>query len=124
MKVLSRDSRVIFAGFALLFAGLALLAGLFVAGQARRAVILFEYEADRIAASLLDGFRESGAAVIGEIDPRVQAFGVYRLTGEPVAVFGSTPAVVAPEETARAFRYDPAAATLTLVRPIGASAAV
>ncbi len=123
MKVLSRDNRVIVAGFALLFAGLALLVGLFVAAESRKARILFEYEADRIAAALLDGFRESGAAAAGGLDPRIEAFGVYRPTGEPVAVFGSVPAALAPEEAARAFRYDAAAATLTLVRPIGSGAA-
>jgi len=123
MKRLSRDNRILVGGFTLLFAGLALLAGLFVAGESRKARILFEYEADQIASGLLDGFRESGAAASGSLDARIQAFGIYRPTGEAAAGYGSVPAVLAPDEAARAFRYDPAAATLILVRPIGAGAA-
>jgi signal transduction histidine kinase len=123
MKGLSRDNRAIFAGFALLFAGLALLVGLFVASQSRKAAILFEYEADRIASGLLDGYRETGDAADGKLDLRVQAFGVYRPSGQAVAVFGSAPATMAPEEASRPFRYDSGARTLTLVRSTGPGAA-
>jgi two-component system sensor histidine kinase HydH len=120
MKGLSRDIRIIAIGFAGLFLALAVLAGFFVAGESRKARILFEYEADRIAAGLLDGFRQTGAASVASLDTRILAFGIYRPTGEKIIGYGTVPDTLAPDEAARAFRYDSAGATLALVRPISA----
>ncbi len=122
MKGLSRDTTILITGFALLFAGLAVLAGFFVAGESRKARILFEYEADRIASGLLDGFRETGASALGNLDARIQAFAIYGPAGEAVAAYRGVPAALSPADAARPFRYNPAAGTLALVRPIGAGA--
>ena len=120
MKGLPRDDILITACFALLFLVLAALAGFYVAGESRRARILFEYQADRLAASLLDTYRATGAPAV--TDTRVTAFGIYGAGGEPVVSVGPAPALLRPEEAARPFRYDRAAGTVTLVRPIGAGA--
>jgi signal transduction histidine kinase len=119
MKKIPRELRLLAPAGAVLFIGLAILAGFFVAGEARNARILVEYEADRIAAALLDAYRASGVLQDAEIEPRIRAFGVYRSDSTLIAGIGSVPASLDPDEATRSFRYDPNGATLTLVRPVG-----
>lgn len=101
------------------FVGLALLAALFIGGESRKAQILAEYEADRIAAGLLDDFRSTGTLDLTGIDPRVLAFGIYRPDGVQVAGAGSAPESIDPSQSDRPFRYDLERGVLTLQRSIG-----
>jgi signal transduction histidine kinase len=119
MKKIHRELRLLAPASAVLFAGLAILAGFFVAGEARNARILVEYDADRIAAGLLDAYRAADAIPVEGLEPRIRAFGIYRPDSTLVAGIGSLPASLDIDEAMRSFRYDRTGATLTLVRPIG-----
>ncbi len=108
----------LYLGLALLFLALALLSAFLIAGESRRARILVEYEADRIASALLDSFRAQGEIDPADLDPRILGFGLYRADGARVAGLGETPRLLRPEDGAGAFRYDDARRTLVLARPL------
>jgi signal transduction histidine kinase len=101
----------------LLFLGLALISAFLIAGESRRARILVEYEADRIAAGLLDDFRSQGEVDQVILDPRVLAFGIYRPDGSLAAGFGNAPGRIS--LAGPAFVYDEGRQSLSLERPIG-----
>ena len=107
------------AFFVLLFAGLALLSVFFIKGESDRARILVEYEADRVAANLVDTYRSEGGLDPAGLDERILGFGIYRSEGSIVAGFGSAPPFLQLSERAPAFRYDERRQTLSLKRSLG-----
>lgn len=78
-----------------------------------------EYDADRIAAGLLDEYRSGGVVDEGGFSPGILGFAVYAPTGAPIVAVGEVPAAFQAGESGRAFLYDPADGMLTLVRPVG-----
>jgi two-component system, NtrC family, sensor histidine kinase HydH len=115
----SREPRFLTATIVAVFCALALFAVVFLAGEARRARLLVEYEADRTASALLDAYRSSDTLDSSAADPRVLGFGVY-VSGEALLRFGDAPDAL-PREQRAGFTYDRAARTLALARPLGAS---
>jgi signal transduction histidine kinase len=113
------SNRLVIPAAVVLFVGLGLLSFLFIAGESSRSRILVEYEADRIAAGLLDAYRAEGIADTLSVDPRVIGFGVYGPFSRPIMRVGNAPAFLDPEETRLPFRYDRARGTLVLIRPLG-----
>jgi signal transduction histidine kinase len=105
--------------FGVLFLALASLSAFFISGESRRSRILVEYEADRIAADLLDAFRSQGELETSLLDPRILGFGIYREDGVLISGYGDAPRRLAAAEAAQAFRYDEARRSLSLARPLG-----
>jgi hypothetical protein len=103
-----------------LFLGLALLSAFLIAGESRRARILVEYEADRIASGLVEAFRAQGEELDPAVlDPRILGFGIYRPDGRLATGFGNAPASLEPGEEAAPFRFDEPRRALVLARPLG-----
>lgn len=102
------------------FTALAVFVVFFVAGESRRARLLLEYEADRTASALLDGYRSGeDLAAAADTDPRVLGFGIYRPDGALVRL-GDAPASL-PVDVRGGFVYDAPGRVLVLVRPLGMS---
>jgi two-component system, NtrC family, sensor histidine kinase HydH len=119
MKTSSTETRYLVPGFLVLFAGLAVLAVFLLIGESRRARILAEYEADRIASSLMDSLRFAGSLDSGTLDPRVKGFALYDSTGRALARQGDVPELSAVEMARSGFSYDSPHRLLTLVRVFG-----
>jgi two-component system, NtrC family, sensor histidine kinase HydH len=115
----AREPRFLTATVVAVFCALALFAVVFLAGEARRAKLLVEYEADRTAAALLEAYRSGEAIDSSAIDPRVLGFGVY-LSGGALLRLGDAPDAL-PREQRAGFTYDRRARTLALARPLGTS---
>ena len=119
MSTRPRELRFLVPAFILLFLGLALLAVFFITGESHRAQILVEYEADRVAAGLVDTYRSQGSLDPATLDQRILAFGIYRAEGGIVAGFGAAPPFLQSFPPGPAFRYDERRRTLSLARPLG-----
>jgi signal transduction histidine kinase len=106
----------------LLVAGvLSLLSLLVIRGERGRRSVLLEYEAERLAGSLLDSYRD-GSLPARLADTTILGFGVYSFQGDPLVRFGTAPPTLVPDglPIARAgLRNDAARREATLVRPIG-----
>ena len=120
MKKLSREIRLIVPSFLLLFMGLGVLCVVLLTGESRRARILVEYEADRIASSLADTFRAQGSLDQAALDPRIRGFGLYATGGDVVVRTGEAPAAFDAGNARNGFRYDRGRRLLTLERLLGA----
>jgi signal transduction histidine kinase len=119
MNARPRELRFLLPAFVILFLGLALLAVFFITGESRRAQILVEYEADRIASGLLETWRSQGSIDPASLDQRILGFGIYRADGGVIFSFGSAPSTLPAGEAPGAFHYDEHRRTLTLERSLG-----
>lgn len=119
MKALPREIRLIVPSFLALFLGLGILSVVLLTGETRRARILVEYEADRIAASLANTFRAEGSLDPAALDPRIRGFGLYAGSGEPAVRAGDAPAVFNFQQARNGFRYERRRGLLTLERFFG-----
>ena len=117
VKAPREESRFLTPAVVVIFCALALFMVFFLTGEARRARLLAEYEADRAASALLEAYRSDVALDESTLDPRVLAFGVYR-SGEPVLRLRDAPPSL-PGSTAQGFTYDRKTRSLLLVRPLG-----
>ena len=122
MKFPANEWRFLAPAFLVLFLGLAVLAVFLLVGESRRARILTEYEADRMAYALADEYRTEGSLDLASFDPRIRGFGLYRPSGAPVTRVGSAPDLFSFDETRPGFTYDPGRRLLTLVRIAGMDA--
>jgi signal transduction histidine kinase len=113
------EMRIVLPVFIVTFLGLAALALLFIVGESRRAQVLAEYEADRVASTLLDAYRAQGVFEPSDLDKRVLGFALYGQTGEPLVSFGDVPSRLNADQTGPAFRYDRGRGTLSVARPLG-----
>ena len=118
VKVPSKENRFLLTSFLVLSSGLALLAVFFFTGESRRAWILAEYEADRMASTLLEAYRDGGELDVSVLDPRVLGFGIYR-SGSVVLRMGRAPLSLEPDRLVTGFSYDARERTLLLVRSLG-----
>ncbi|HYW85334.1 MAG TPA: ATP-binding protein, partial [Spirochaetia bacterium] len=119
MKTSSNETRFLVPGVLVLFAGLAVLAVFLLIGESRRAGILVEYEADRLASSILDSLRFAGSLDTGALDSRVRGFALYDSTGRALARQGNAPELSDVAEARSGFSYDSPHRLLTLVRVLG-----
>ncbi len=126
MNKARREFRLILPLLALLFVVLAFLAAGLIVGEARRAQILVEYEADRTASGLVEAYRSLALAPLSSrsdelptLDPRILGFGLFRADGSLVVGFGDAPASLEPKDLNTPFRYDQARRTVSLVRLLG-----
>ena len=117
VKAPREESRFLTPAVVVIFCALALFMVFFLTGEARRARLLAEYEADRAASALLEAYRSDDALDESALDPRVLAFGVYR-SGEPVLRLRAAPPSL-PGAAAPGFTYDRKTRSLLLIRPLG-----
>jgi two-component system sensor histidine kinase HydH len=98
-----------------------------ISGRSRRESLLLEYQAQRIAAALMEASRD-GTELEGEsLEERIVGFGIYTSQGTALQRFGSAPAFLripgdSPERApfqAPNLRFDEKRRTLTLIRWIG-----
>ena len=116
MKTSPNETRFLVPGFLVLFAGLAVLAVFLLVGESRRAGILVEYEADRLASSLMDSLRFTGSLDTDALDSRVRGFALYDSAGRATVRVGDAPELAAVEDARPGFSYDSPRRLLTLVR--------
>ena len=98
-----------------------------LSGRSRRESLLMEYEAQRIAAALMEATREGAALDLEALEDRVVGFGIYDFRGTALQRFGSAPASLRmPVNTGQRMPFQPASVrfnkerrTLTLIRWIG-----
>ena len=119
MKANGRETRFLIPAFLVLFCGLALLAVFLLASESRRARILVEYEADRLASALQESFLAEGGLDPAGFDSRIKGFGIYDASGSPAVRLGNSPSAIEGGVKARAFSYDERGRSLTLVRALG-----
>jgi signal transduction histidine kinase len=115
----SRESRLIVVSVIVLFAALAGLSASLIAGESRRARILTEYEADRIASVLGETARARRVGKVEGLDERIIGFGLYKPDGSLVAGFGELPPALSGVEARPSFDYDQGKRRLALTRPLG-----
>ena len=116
MKTSPNETRFLVPGFLVLFAALAVLAVFLLIGESRRAGILVEYEADRLASALMDSLRFTGSLDTNTLDSRVRGFALYDSAGKATTRLGEAPEHSAFEEARPGFSYDSPRRLLTLVR--------
>lgn len=119
MRSFPRDARFIVVAAVVLFAGLALLSFLIIAGESRRSRLLMEYEAERMATALAESARGQGEG-LSAVDARVIGFGLYDPNGVRVTGYGDSPFFLESGAARSAFSYDEGSRTLVLVRQLGA----
>ena len=117
-KAPAKEKRFLLIAFLVLSGGLALLAVFFFTGESRRVRILAEYEADRMASSLLEAYRDVGEIDLPSLSPRVLGFAVYR-SGSAILAVGRAPAVLETEWPSNGVSYDAREKALLLIRPLG-----
>ena len=114
-----RDIRFLVPAVLFLFCGMALLAVFLLVGETRQVRLMEEYEADRTASALLETVRRDGALRTEEVDPRVQAFGIYDAAGLPSYRYGEAPETLEAGAAARRFEEDGSRSILHLYRTVG-----
>ena len=103
---------------------LSLLLALVIRGERGRRSVQLEYEAERLAGTLLDSYREGNLEARRD-DARVLGFGVYSLRGDALVRLGTAPVTLRLDELATThagLRNDVLRREATLVRPIGGAA--
>ena len=117
-KAPAKEKRFLLIAFLVLSGGLALLAVFFFTGESRRVRILAEYEADKMASSLLEAILDVGEIDLPSLSPRVLGFAVYR-SGRAILTVGNAPAALETERPSNGFFYDAREKTLLLIRQLG-----
>ena len=124
---LIKEELLFFIFLLALFLTITALVLVMISGRSRRESLLLEYEAQRIAAALMEAGRD-GAELDGEsLEERIVGFGIYTAQGAALQRFGSAPAHLqlpgGPRERdllrGPILRFDEEHRTLTLIRWIG-----
>ena len=110
-----------------LFLTITALVLVMISGRSRRESLLLEYEAQRIAAALMEASREGTQLEDESLEERIVGFGVYTARGAAVQRFGSAPPSLQLSGGLRdrdprhgpILRLDEERKTLTLIRWIG-----
>jgi len=106
----------------LIFFTVAVLSIFLIRGEYRRNLLLREYEAEKIAAALLESFMENRTLEPASLGEEITCFGIYDYSGKALGSFGSAPAnlqLFPGDDKSSLFNYDRANRTLTLIRRIG-----
>jgi two-component system sensor histidine kinase HydH len=110
-----------------LFLTITALVLVMLSGRSRRESLLMEYEAQRIAAALMEATRDGSALDMESLEERVVGFGIYDAQGAAIQRFGSAPAILRVPGISRqrrpfqapVVRLDEDRRTVTLIRWIG-----
>ncbi len=124
---LIKEELLFFIFLLALFLTITALVLVMISGRSRRESLLLEYEAQRIAAALMEAGRDGGELDGESLEERIVGFGIYTARGAAVQRFGSAPAYLqlpgGPRERdllrGPILRFDEQRRTLTLIRWIG-----
>jgi two-component system sensor histidine kinase HydH len=126
-RLLAKEELLFFVFLLALFLTITALVLVMISGRSRRESLLLEYDAQRIAAALMEASRE-GTELDGEsLEERIVGFGIYNSWGGAVQRFGSAPPFLQLPGRLRdrdslhrpILRIDEERKTLTLIRWIG-----
>ncbi|UCF96991.1 MAG: HAMP domain-containing histidine kinase [Spirochaetaceae bacterium] len=124
---LFKEELLFFIFLLALFLTITVLVLVLLSGRSRRENLLLEYEAQRIAAALMEATRDGFDLDIESLEQRVVGFGIYTSQGAALQRFGSAPPFLpvpsglgerAPVQ-APVVRFHEERKTLTLIRWIG-----
>jgi two-component system sensor histidine kinase HydH len=124
---LFKEELLFFIFLTALFLTITTLVLVMISGRSRRESLLLEYEADRIAAALMEASRDGAELDDESLEERIVGFGIYTSRGTAVQRFGSAPSSLRPPGSFRdrdpmhrpILRLDEERKTLTLIRWIG-----
>jgi two-component system sensor histidine kinase HydH len=110
-----------------LFLTITVLVLVLLSGRSRRESLLQEYEAQRVAAALMEATRNGSTLDIESLEQRIVGFGIYTVQGAVLQRFGSAPAFLrVPDNLGERgpmevpiVRFHEERKTLTLIRWIG-----
>jgi len=103
-----------------LFLTITALVLVLLSGRSRRESLLLEYEAQKIAAALMESTWGGSTLDPDALDERIAGFGIYTSRGFALQRFGSAPtALKVPGNQPSILRFNEERKTLTLVRWIG-----
>ena len=122
-----KEELLFFVFLLALFLTITALVLILISGRSRRESLLLEYEAQRIAAALMEVSRDGGALEGESLEERIVGFGIYTSQGAALQRFGSAPAFLQPPAGFRGqellhgpmLRFHEERRTLTLIRWIG-----
>lgn len=103
-----------------LFLTITALVQVLLSGRSRRESLLLEYEAQKIAAALMESTRDGSTLDSDALEERIVGFGIYTSQGFALQRFGSAPTSLRlPGNQAQILHFNEERKTLTLVRWIG-----
>lgn len=103
-----------------LFLTITALVQVLLSGRSRRESLLLEYEAQKIAAALMESTRDGSTLDSDALEERIVGFGIYTSQGFALQRFGSAPtSLQVPGNQAQILHFNEERKTLTLVRWIG-----
>ena len=122
-----REELLFFVFLLALFLTISALVLVLIAGRSRRESLLLEYEAQRIAAALMEASRDGGELDGESLQERIVGFGIYTSQGAALQRLGSAPPFLQPpagfreQELLRGpiLSFHEERKTLTLIRWIG-----
>jgi signal transduction histidine kinase len=94
LRRLLKEELLFFVFLLALFLTITALVLVLISGRSRREGLLLEYEAQRIAAALMEASRDGSALDREALEERIVGFGIYTAQGAAVQRFGSAPPVL------------------------------
>jgi two-component system sensor histidine kinase HydH len=91
-KKLPREDLLFYIFLGVLFLSVSALSLFLLSGERKRAELYFEYEAQKVATSLMDYYREYRELPLEQMRGQVLGFGIYSAEGTPLERYGSAPA--------------------------------
>jgi two-component system sensor histidine kinase HydH len=113
-----REELLFFIFLLALFLTITVLSLVLLSGKSRRETLLLEYEAQRIAAALLEATRDGSPLDPSSLDERIVGFGIYTPQGTALQRFGTAPPFLE-VPPAPVMHFHEERKTLTLVRWVG-----
>ncbi len=121
-KILSEDSILVIFVLILVFTLLPLTLFL-IRGENKRNVILIEYEAEQMANTIFQIYRENNDPTELLKNENVVSFGIYNYTGNPIKTYGNAPKTIKKWITSRTnhpiFIFNKETQELIMIRPLG-----
>ena len=111
-----REGLLFYLFLLVFFLSLGALSLFLLSGERKRGELLAEYEAEKLATTLLENLRENRDLDLGQLRGQVLGFGIYALSGQPLQRFGTAPQVLADPQSPG---VRPQRGSLVLVRPLG-----
>ncbi len=122
-KILSEDSILLIFVLILVFALLPLTLFL-IRGENKRNIILIEYEAEQMANTIFQIYRENNDPTELLKNENLVSFGIYNYSGEPIKTYGNAPDTIKKWLTSKIthpqFIFNKENKSLIMIRPLGA----
>ncbi len=112
----AREGFLFYLFLLVFFLSLGALSLVLLSGERKRGELLAEYEAEKLATTLLENLRENRNLDLGQLRGQVLGFGIYALSGQPLQRFGTAPRVLSDPQSPG---VRPQRGSLVLVRLLG-----